>query len=295
MCTLIVIHQRLPGVPLVVAANRDEFYDRPAAGPAIWTHPDGNPILAPRDLLAGGTWLGLNQSGVFAALTNRPMETPDPTRRSRGLLVLDALGYATAAKAAAAFESLRADQHNTFNLFFADKRDAFVVVSHDGEIRVDRLAPGTHVIGNAEPNDPHHEKTQQIVRAAAGLDSCAGSGDVLDGLADVCRSHVGADGTTGPLGAPCVHLSTEDQSKKEDSRSQSQLPTTKPHPQFQDRGYGTRCSILLKHSDAPEESKFLYADGAPCAHPYVDSTPLLTELSQAASYTAEGPTTRTIT
>lgn len=296
MCTLVVIHQRLPGVPLVVAANRDEFYDRPAAGPAIWAHPNGNPILAPRDLHAGGTWLGLNQNGVFAALTNRPMATPDPTRRSRGLLVLDALSYATAAKAAAAFEGLRADQHNTFNLFFADKSDAFVVVSHDGEIRVDRLAPGTHVIGNAEPNDPNHVKTQQIVRAAAGLEASAG--DVLDSLADVCRSHVGADGTTGPLGAPCVHLTTEAQSKKEGSQSQpprSQPPRSQLHDQFQNRGYGTRCSILLKHSDAPEESKFLYADGAPCAHSYVDSTPLLHELSQAASYTAEGPTTRTIT
>jgi len=74
MCTLIVLHRCVPGRPLVVAANRDEFLDRPAAGPALRMR-DSGPILAPLDLEAGGTWLGLNGRGVFAGLTNlRPSE-----------------------------------------------------------------------------------------------------------------------------------------------------------------------------------------------------------------------------
>ena len=90
MCTLIALHRCVAGVPLVIAANRDEYLARPTEGFAIRETETG-PVLAPRDGLAGGTWLGINRSGVFAAVTNRRTDTPDPTRRSRGLLVMDLL------------------------------------------------------------------------------------------------------------------------------------------------------------------------------------------------------------
>ena len=80
MCTLIALFRCFDGAPLVVAANRDEFHDRPAEGPALrWT--EAGAIVAPHDVRAGGTWLGLNAAGVFAAVTNRPCEAPDPERR----------------------------------------------------------------------------------------------------------------------------------------------------------------------------------------------------------------------
>ena len=69
MCTLIVLHRCVPGSPLVIAANRDEFLDRPAEGPAVRKRASGS-ILAPLDLEAGGTWLGVNDRGVFVGLTN---------------------------------------------------------------------------------------------------------------------------------------------------------------------------------------------------------------------------------
>lgn len=268
MCTLIVMHRQVPGVPLVVAANRDEFLDRPATPPALWEHPNGSTILAPRDLRAGGTWLGLNSNDVFSALTNRPVQTPDPSRRSRGHLVLDALGYPTAGKAAAAFESLRADQYNPFNLLIADLKEAFTVVCNAGVVRVERLEPGVHVIGNAEPNDIDHPKTKRV-RSAATQNSIHRE-DVLSGLAELCRSHDGTNNDsaaeTGPLGATCVHV----------------------------EGYGTRSSILLRLSEDPKQNELLHADGAPCVHPYEDSTPLLHELSRMASYTGAGSTTKTV-
>ena len=92
MCTLIVLHGCLPEIPLAVGANRDEFYGRPAEGPAL-RNLEFSAIVAPLDIRAGGTWLGLNEHGLFAAVTNRPMQeqASDPQRRSRGLLVLDAL------------------------------------------------------------------------------------------------------------------------------------------------------------------------------------------------------------
>ncbi|MGH0029521.1 MAG: NRDE family protein, partial [Myxococcota bacterium] len=92
MCTLIVLHRCFEAAPLVVAANRDEYLDRPTEGPALreTARGDGR-VVAPRDARAGGTWLGLNENGLFAAITNRRCESPDPDRRSRGLIVMDAL------------------------------------------------------------------------------------------------------------------------------------------------------------------------------------------------------------
>ena len=99
MCTLIALHRCFPEVPLAIAANRDEYLDRPAEGPAV-RHWCGAEVLAPRDARAGGTWLGINAQGVFSGLTNRPNPNPDPARRSRGLLVADLLAHPSAAAAA---------------------------------------------------------------------------------------------------------------------------------------------------------------------------------------------------
>ncbi|MCE7958558.1 MAG: hypothetical protein DYH06_11570, partial [Acidobacteria bacterium ACB2] len=85
MCTLVALHRCVPGAHLWVAANRDEFLARPAAGPALRDGRAGA-IVAPLDLQAGGTWWGLNAQGVFAAVTNRPAPRPDPALRSRGQL-----------------------------------------------------------------------------------------------------------------------------------------------------------------------------------------------------------------
>ena len=281
MCTLIVIHRRIHGAPLVVAANRDEFYDRPAEAPALMQLSDGSTILAPRDLRAGGTWLGLNQDGVFAAITNRPNPEPDSSRRSRGLLVLDALAFASAEKAATNFESLGSDLYNPFNLFVADRNDAFAVVHDDSKdakntkLTVNRLEPGVHVIGNADPNDLSHPKTCRTLEAvesltaslagnAAGAADLPSSDRVLAGLGEICRSHDGTEGVAGPLGATCVHH----------------------------EGYGTRSSILLQLSEDPQQDIFQYADGAPCTNPYENLTPLLHELSRVASYEGFGSLAR---
>ncbi len=74
MCTLIVLHRCIEATALVVAANRDEFFERPAEGPAL-RHTAHGKVLAPRDAQAGGTWLGLNEHGLFAAITNRRSES----------------------------------------------------------------------------------------------------------------------------------------------------------------------------------------------------------------------------
>jgi uncharacterized protein with NRDE domain len=244
MCTLIALHRPDPRVSLVVAANRDEYLDRPSTGPALDVHACRR-ILAPRDLRAGGTWLGLSDCGVFAALTNRPSPSPDASLRSRGLLVLDALAAPTARRAAEALADLPRRSYNPFNLFVSDGDEAFVAV-YEGAPRVTELGPGAHLIGNADPDDRSVAKVARLLDAAEAV--AEGPREWwLEGLAAVCRGH---DGETA-LGSVCVHHG----------------------------GYGTRSSTLLMLDRDPARSELRFADGPPCVADYRDLTSLLCELS----------------
>lgn len=245
MCTLIVLHRCVAAAPLVVAANRDEYCDRPSSGPALRKATSGRVVLAPRDERAGGTWLGLNGDGVFAAVTNRRCEHPDPDRRSRGLIVMDVLGARSAREAAEGIESLPGDAYNPFNLLVADGRTAHVVSYAGSPERLD-LAPGAHVIGNVHPADRTSAKVARL-RSEAAAAARSEAGEVLDRLAGVCRSHAGADA----LQSTCVHAGA----------------------------YGTRSSTLLRLGEAGSELR--YADAAPCEREYRDFTSLLCELGLA--------------
>jgi len=148
MCLLLLLHRVVDGIPIAVAAVRDEFYDRPSEPPALRESTgNGGRILAPRDLRHGGTWLGVNGAGVLAALTNRPGER-EPALPSRGELPLRALGKDSATRAAEAIarrvESVR---YGPFNLLITDGEDARVV-HHGGRPRTVDLAPGVHVLTN---------------------------------------------------------------------------------------------------------------------------------------------------
>lgn len=121
MCLIVFAWQLVPGIPLVAAANRDEFLDRPAA-PANWweDHPQ---VYAGRDLQGGGTWMGITREGRFAAITN--VRAPSEMRSdapSRGELVA---GYLTGEIPAQEYiERIAPDAHrfNGFNLLVGDSR-----------------------------------------------------------------------------------------------------------------------------------------------------------------------------
>ena len=101
VCTLAAFVGAFPAWPLVVAANRDEYLARPATPPALLRETAPR-AFGGRDLAAGGTWLGVAETGLVAGMLNRRSTTPpDPACRSRGQLCLDLLGCATAAAAAA--------------------------------------------------------------------------------------------------------------------------------------------------------------------------------------------------
>lgn len=241
MCTLIALHRCLPGAPLVVAANRDEYLDRPAEGPAL-RRAGGGAVVSPLDRRAGGTWWGLNHRGVFAAVTNRRCPHPDPERRSRGLLVQDALAASSAGEAAAALARLPERAYNPFNFFLADGRRAFAAVYED-RVHVVELEPGPHVVANADPDAPDVPKVARSLRRAERAVGTSPK-DALEILAAACREH---EGLGAPLEDTCVHLP----------------------------GYGTRSSTLLALADDPSDVRLHYAGGPPCTTPYDDFTPLL--------------------
>ncbi len=126
MCTLVIL-RRPPGDdwPVLLAANRDEMMDRPWDPPARhWR--DRKHVVAGRDRLAGGSWLGINDDGVVAGVLNRLGALgPLPGARSRGELVLEALDHADAVAAASALADLDPSSYRPFNLVIADNRDAF--------------------------------------------------------------------------------------------------------------------------------------------------------------------------
>src|ERR1019366_792977 len=125
MCTLIVAVRHFPRLPLLVAANRDERYDRPASAVHRWA---GERFVAPRDDEAGGTWLGVNDQGLFVGITNRSGAVKDDARESRGVLVVEALRAASASGLHASLAALRAERFNAFHLHYVDTRAAFVTI-----------------------------------------------------------------------------------------------------------------------------------------------------------------------
>ena len=154
MCTLVILRRPEHAWPVVIGANRDEMIDRPALPPGRhW--PDRMEVVGGLDLEAGGSWLGVNDWGVVAAILNRQGSLgPAAGLRSRGELVLEALDHADAVAAAAALSYLDPAAYRTFNLIVADNRDAFWL-RHDGEGRVAAhpIADGLSLIAAGDINE----------------------------------------------------------------------------------------------------------------------------------------------
>lgn len=229
MCLIGLAIGQHPRFPLVIAANRDEFHARPAAPLDWWTPPGGSaPILAGRDLEAGGTWMGLASSGRIAMLTNvREPDRRDAGARSRGEIVT---AWLTASESMQAFwPAHRAAPYNGFNLLAADARgDWFCASNRDGPPR--RLAPGLYGLSNAllDAPWPKVRALKHCMRHA--IEAATSADEVVQALLEA-------------LGDP--HQAPEDE-----------LPQTGVEPAWErllsaafvhspERGYGTRCSTVV--------------------------------------------------
>lgn len=148
MCLILLAIDYLPGIPLVVAANRDEFHGRPTRPLAPWPEVPG--LLAGQDLNAGGTWLGLASSGRFAAVTNVHDPSAPPGRRSRGELTRDfLLGEVSAADYAARVKDCSGDFAG-FNLLVGATDGLWYCSNRAPGPRY--LDPGVHGLSNGELN-----------------------------------------------------------------------------------------------------------------------------------------------
>jgi uncharacterized protein with NRDE domain len=157
VCTVVVLVR--PEFVLL-AANRDERLARPWDPPDAWW-PDRPGVVAGRDRTAGGTWMGLNRSGVVAAVLNRPGTLgPVAGKRSRGELPLMALDHSNAADAAAAIVRLDAVAWRGFNMVLADRTGAIFIrgVGH-GRPTAEALLPGVSMVTAHNPNDLDSPRT----------------------------------------------------------------------------------------------------------------------------------------
>jgi uncharacterized protein with NRDE domain len=226
MCLAAFALNAHPRFPLVIAANRDEFFARPAVPMAWWA--DQPDILAGRDLSAGGTWFGLTRGGRLALLTNvREPGRQNPAAPSRGALVVD---WLASSDNASAFAQLLAAGYNGFNLITADlARNTWHWLSNRAPAPV-ALGAGIHTLSNAAL-DTSWPKTVSL-RAA---------------MADALRQTADADDLTHRLLVALADPTPAPDAALPDTgiglaRERQLSPRFIRMP---DAGYGTRCSTVL--------------------------------------------------
>jgi uncharacterized protein with NRDE domain len=170
MCLILLAYRAHPDAPVILAGNRDEFYARPAAAPGLIARAPR--IYAGRDLEAGGTWMGRNEHGLLAALTNRRATGAQPEARSRGEIVRALLACRTPAEAADWMAAQDVTRYRPFNVLFGDATAFYCAASRDGGTPRE-LEPGYHALSNSHLDDvswPKVARALRFLRRVHGLD-----------------------------------------------------------------------------------------------------------------------------
>ncbi len=223
MCLLVIAWKNHPRYRLILAGNRDEFHDRPAA-PLNWWQDDAR-ILAPRDLKANGTWLGVARSGRFGVVTNfRDLQAPAEYSPSRGTLVPRFLTGATSPKEF--LDDLRgaAPRYSGFNLLVGGPRALYYFSNRGTPIPLS-LKPGTYGVSNHLLDTPWPKLARTRARFNELLKQPDPAVDALFAmLADRTRT---ADAELPHTGLPL------------------EWERTVSSPFIVNDRYGTRCSTVL--------------------------------------------------
>lgn len=167
MCLVAFAWKAHPRFPLVVAANRDEFHERPTAALAWWS--DLPRILAGRDRQAGGTWMGMERTGRFGLMTNfRDLETPPPDTPSRGSLVTDFLKGSMSPAGYLEELSATAQRYAGFSLVIGDS-DSIYYFSNRDCIEPRPLARGIYGLSNHGLDSPWPKVTRTRTQLAEAV------------------------------------------------------------------------------------------------------------------------------
>jgi uncharacterized protein with NRDE domain len=234
---LIVAIGQWEEAPLVVMANRDERLSRPS-GPPIWRAHRETAVFAPVDEEAGGTWIGLSEGGLLAAITNRFGAPSDPERESRGSLVLDALAQGDMFGVWRWINtSLDPARTNPFHLLISDGHSGALVWSDGSRLFREELERGFHIVSERSFSSAPSPREDRIWAELATI-----RGEKPPDTAQVQRllAHHDED----PARATCVHL--------------------------EKLGYGTRSWSHIQLAGDPPRFTWREASGPPCttdAHP----------------------------
>jgi len=223
----------------MVAANRDERLDRPSTGPALRSR-NGVRFLAPRDEVAGGSWLGLNEHGLFVGLTNRMGVPNHADRQSRGELVLWALEKPSFETLQVAAATLNPKAYNAFHLLFASGAEAGLAWSDGETLRTRTLGPGIHVLTERTLPGEDSPRVQRIQKHFEE------HGLTREAMTTLLQLH-----SEDPHAGLCIHAPGQN--------------------------YGTRSSCVFWADTL--EPRLLWTEGAPCQNPSQDVSQLLMELS----------------
>lgn len=249
MCLLALHYRTLAEAPVLAAANREEYFDRPSLPPQ-WVQPQASSsqrALCGLDARAGGTWLGVNAHGLLVAVTNRDKSRLPQAPRSRGKLCLELLACRTAAEAARlALDELATNRYAGTNYACLDARDGIVI--HGGD-RLEEIAlePGLHLLANRDLNDPRDARLQ-LARELFQAEPIASIAEFLPAAKRVCGHYI-PEGRLGDPQRPSIVLRAPDR--------------------------GTVSSSLIALTEIREQGVYEYAPGPPDTAGYDDYSELL--------------------
>ena len=229
---------------MLVAANREEFYERLSQAPSIQS---GKPrVLCGTDTQAGGTWLGINQHGMVVGVCNRRRTTPCFPSRSRGTLCRELLKSESAVHARdVAMEELSSGRYDGVNYLCVDAESGWVVHGGD-EINAVEMHDGLNIVANGDLNDSRDARVEMARRLL----------------------------TLHTLDSPVKFLAVA-------SKVFARAPSPhhgRPSIVMRAKEWGTVSSTLISLGKKPRDAIYQYASGPPDRTRYEDYSPLLRDI-----------------
>jgi uncharacterized protein with NRDE domain len=262
MCTILIARRLHPRFPLVIAANRDELRARPSAPPMILDA--AHDVRGGKDLVAGGTWLGVAKSRFLTAVTNqRTHRPPDPRRASRGALVMDLLREASIDHARERLCAIAPNRYNGANVLVGDVSALHVAyLRDDAPTRVVEVPEGISVLTNGELDE--RDAFPKIDRLLGLASPLLDPREDRDEDALVAQLHAALADHAGP---PLERIPAPPPDSMFTPSALADLHAICVHATFGEHvEYGTVSSSILLFGDDGTVARWEHIEGSPCTH-----------------------------